>query len=527
MGYSEIECYLCGVSFKIGRLRTMEEVQTPLDLPPSMLVNMDIYIKNASWSIIQRCEDVEGCRSRKYTLPGGTGEMDEHIAGPACGHTGGYHGRFISVQEMHGCCTAQALVPKPDDWEPEEDDDDDIEQDGFFLTGLCDDIPSPDLDDMDTFPERHDCHEPQVCNFYHDDQMERAAMAFHPACLEVFKRASLRRFGSIDVQGLMEWFRLDAAWSTHNPVSHSAAVNRGRDQWFRHVVGDEFLAANPCFVPRLQHILRAHTGQAEDTDIGQDASQDDASPPPSSPNQDPFTTLPYELLTQILFELEPSEAVNLLEASSVLRAFPQTFFRELLLRQKPWIWEAWCDLPYSYWTTTTETALRRQDEKWQKAAQDFEKTFKDGFAELYNLPDEYLESTRTLEHQLKEKYGELCRKLFEREKYVEVPVLSPTQTDWYGIYVETEKQHQKMLGIRNRERIWKDCEEILDRIEKYRKDGKIRSFDEIMEERMARLARLETSDDSDDDDDDNGDESGENGESDENDDSNGSGSGEE
>ena len=63
-------------------------------------------------------------------------EFQEHIAGPACGHKGGYSGHRISVEEMRGCTTLQCLVRKPDGWHPE-DDDEGFEREGrHFLSGL-------------------------------------------------------------------------------------------------------------------------------------------------------------------------------------------------------------------------------------------------------------------------------------------------------------------------------------------------------------------------------------------------------
>jgi hypothetical protein len=63
-------------------------------------------------------------------------EDHEHIAGPGCGHKGGYSGHRITVEEMLGCTTSQCLVYKPDWWRPE-DDDEDFEREGrYFLSGI-------------------------------------------------------------------------------------------------------------------------------------------------------------------------------------------------------------------------------------------------------------------------------------------------------------------------------------------------------------------------------------------------------
>lgn len=62
----------------------------------------------------------------------------EHIAGPDCERTDGYHGHRISAEEMRGCRTVQCLVQKRADWQPR-DDDMPFEKDSKYqLTGLAD-----------------------------------------------------------------------------------------------------------------------------------------------------------------------------------------------------------------------------------------------------------------------------------------------------------------------------------------------------------------------------------------------------
>ncbi|PVH82594.1 hypothetical protein DL98DRAFT_586197 [Cadophora sp. DSE1049] len=46
-------------------------------------------------------------------------------------------------------------------------------------------------------------------------------------------------------------------------------------------------------------------------------------------------------------------------------------------------------------------------------------------------------------------------------------------TDWYFLYTKMKFAWQNLKGVRNRKRVWKDVNEIVARIEKYRKEGNI------------------------------------------------------
>ncbi len=40
-------------------------------------------------------------------------------------------------------------------------------------------------------------------------------------------------------------------------------------------------------------------------------------------------------------------------------------------------------------------------------------------------------------------------------------------TNWHGVYTQIEKNWSSLRSLQNRQRIWKDIEEIIKRIEKY------------------------------------------------------------
>ena len=69
----------------------------------------------------------------------------------------------------------------------------------------------------------------------------------------------------------------------------------------------------------------------------------------------------------------------------------------------------------------------------------------------------------------------LLRRLFREEMpwLFEVQELDMAGVDWYELYCRCRIGCQNLKGLRNRKRIWRDVEGILDKIQRYREDGKI------------------------------------------------------
>ncbi len=143
MGYCEIMCQLCGISFAVGRLRRADEPEAAAwDYWGSDYVNTDEEYEGL-------CGEGSGC-----TIPDYDDREGEHLAGPGCVSESGYSGHRISLIEMKGCRAVQCLVKKDANWIPESDDlDFEIEGD-YFLTGVSD--GSPDEGPLENIePVRH------------------------------------------------------------------------------------------------------------------------------------------------------------------------------------------------------------------------------------------------------------------------------------------------------------------------------------------------------------------------------------
>ena len=144
MGYFELMCQLCGVSFAIARLRHADEpAEAAWDYTGSEFVGEDEMSDGL-------CGDGSGCT----VLEDGGHRAGEHLAGPGCVSERGYTGHRISLAEMKGCRAVQCLLKKEANWMPENDDQDfEIEGD-YFLTGVGD--GSPDEAPLENLqPARH------------------------------------------------------------------------------------------------------------------------------------------------------------------------------------------------------------------------------------------------------------------------------------------------------------------------------------------------------------------------------------
>lgn len=62
-------------------------------------------------------------------------------------------------------------------------------------------------------------------------------------------------------------------------------------------------------------------------------------PPLSSNSSDLFSRLPYELFLMVLNQLSSKDVATLRMVTPVARQLPVIFFRGLLLREAPWLWE--------------------------------------------------------------------------------------------------------------------------------------------------------------------------------------------
>ncbi|KAK5126435.1 hypothetical protein LTR85_010671 [Meristemomyces frigidus] len=401
----------------------------------------------------------------------------EHIAGTRCVNNRGYNGHNISAEELRGCLTSQCLIRKP----PlgamlryrSDADDEAFERNGsFFLSGLSDHMPSRDYDSPSVYPHRHGCDRPHAeNNFWEEEKAEEYAMPFHPACLEVYKRASRLEVGESDIEGLTDWWTVEADYDSFHALQREVRDPNVREcarQEWKHYGGTEYLAANPLFVPTLPALLEQALSSDPSFDARSGAFNISEQPAVEPISEDAFAVLPHELRMLILAELPSKDVANLRLASRTFRQLPIDFFHDLLLREMPWLWELWCDVPYSPWACTTAAELERSDKRYASASQavrDYVRIVKEEMPELTSQMDEAATA---------------CQENIDLEAHhshasaASRPATLPRdRTNWFILYtlITRHMQRGELKGLQNRRRIWDDCEEILRRIGKYRAQG--------------------------------------------------------
>ncbi|KAM3501954.1 hypothetical protein MY11210_009217 [Beauveria gryllotalpidicola] len=386
--------------------------------------------------------------TEEYKKRDQTWRSREHISGPNCVLRNAYVGHNITAQEFRGCNTFQLLCPKPSDWKSEKGDED-FEADDecpSYLSGLRDHLDSSVSFATVFAPMRHGQEHFHVHNWASAaGNRYLAAMPFHPACFEVFKRASLKRLNTIDVEGLAGWYKVEATYHfTDKIFPHDEAVRRAtKDRVWDHVEGDEWITANPCFVPALH-------------DEMQQLATDEPFVGPKS-GETASLGVDTDNIAQMNLSSEPSP--NL----------PQSFYFGHIRHDMPWIWETWCARPYSGWAATTQSAIAKDPiavshhrdylKNWIRAIQ----------ADGDSSSTQKRAHLRHLNVQMKE--------LEAKSQFVPEPtpvtLLPRIGTDWRRLYFALQNMGETSKGLRNRQRIWRCCNYILDRIALQRQKGKI------------------------------------------------------
>lgn len=369
----------------------------------------------------------------------------EHLAGPRCKHASGYCGFNISPEEMKGCTTLQCLVEKTPEWTPEADDQDFELSGKYYLSGLSGHMPSRDIGGPTMTPPRHGAKD-----LYPDVNEGGVPMPFHPTCFEIFTRACRLRAASVDVAGLMEWGDLESDFLIDLSFPHHEAVKESREQEWHHQPGYGWLAANPVLVPGLTTVLRLAVS------CNKFSLNDDA--------EDPFSKFPREIADAILDLVDPVD-VAALRLAGLARFLAIESWYGLLREDMPWLWEVWDTALPSFWATSTVSALSAE----MKHKEEAEKQEIIARKIIHQELPEIAEIWESENADGVDKSFAVCGK----EGLKETMILPKDGTNWCRVYYEVKKNWNALKGLQNRERIWKDVEEILKRIDEYRSEGKI------------------------------------------------------
>ncbi|KAF7540049.1 hypothetical protein G7054_g1643 [Neopestalotiopsis clavispora] len=370
------------------------------------------------------------------------------------------NGHYISADDMRGCNTAQCLVVKAQGWVSEPDDEAfEASSNMFFLSGLCYRWARDGNWRAAVCPPRHRCTEVKALNNIHlSEGAGEPAMVFHPTCREVFKRVSMLRSGMVDYDALSTWWSMSSG-DGYDKFPRDEAV--GRALSYRNRPGDEWVVANPCFISKLAPIVAA-SDRSDDSNFGLNTTVfGEARKAPG----DTFARLPRELLLMMLDPLDSKDIANLRLASRSFYQLPQSVFRTLILRECPWLWEAWSSVEYSKWAHHQPSELFQAYEQQKLRAEVVRQaeTVLGEEASIVDDPEPYHAAITALREEAARDEG-------ARHNYPAspAPLRFPEKIDWYHLSMELHHNRLTLPGLRNRQRIWRECGLILDRIANHR-----------------------------------------------------------
>jgi len=292
------------------------------------------------------------------------------------------------------------------------------------------------------------------------------AMPFHPRCFDLYLRASKCYLGHVDINGLMRWYNIESDWDAVYSFPRDPDVTRSSEQWWEHLDGMEYLAANPLLIPGLAPILRSAI-HMEASFTAEAGAFEVAKTVPDSDSSDPFITLPQELKFSILRFLHSRDIANLRFVSRAYRQLPIYVFRHLLEEEMPFLWEVWNDDDPYFWATVSPEGLKEDAAAREKIREEGESIRAVITRDLPELNDTITEAVQEILDARPDPIMYHYTKALEKV----VCGLPRENTNWYEVYVGIARANLK--GLRNRKRIWKDLEEIITRIKKYRDEGRI------------------------------------------------------
>ncbi|KAL6898274.1 hypothetical protein GGI43DRAFT_408783 [Trichoderma evansii] len=396
----------------------------------------------------------------------------EHIAGPGCLNTRGFHGDMISVEEMMDCQTVQGIFRKSEGWTPR-DDDMDFERTSMYyaLTGLSDFMPASGAG-LKCAPHRGEADHCDATNnsdiWCKLSQWTTRILPFHPTCFELFIQISKLRVGEVRLDPLV---RLES--NSRNDVfgeRHPDVQDAKSDGWhWSCMPGSEYLVANPVFVPGLKALFEAAISSEENFNVQHSPFKDFSETQDIGYEaQDPFLVLPAELRQAVVWNLDSRDIANLRLASRAFYHLPISLWHGLMVREMPWIYEAWCNDPTPYdWAMANASDLKQMRE--QREAYTMERRRR---AEI--LQDHDLELYAAWEANEPKSPPWFDTPKFQAQlqqsadiKRAMAPIKLPRErTNWYRLYTDIKANEMTIKGLRNRKRIWENVEHIVAEVEK-------------------------------------------------------------
>ncbi|KAG5782521.1 hypothetical protein H9Q73_003822 [Fusarium xylarioides] len=406
----------------------------------------------------------------------------EHIASPSCQSMQGINGHVLSVAQMKTCRNIRYLVPKSSSWKA--DSSDQLLEGGrdnlFYVSGESNGsnmIESRNFRGIHSvYPPRHRLKEIST-----SWELEESLIPLpvHSYCLDMYAKASLRRLGYVELNGLWHWREMrnmPASYGVEDRIPERIRkqvrlpqLQRARQQWdwpWCHIPGDEWLVANPVEIPGLSRVLESCMKDLNIKGYTQQTTW--------------FLALPSETIQHILSFLNITNLDNAAKTCRAMFKLAQPIFRKKVVRDMPWLWEVlenneypvsrdclptWDPLcPLGIPPPTLPVGLESEEEEEERWA-----------PILVENPEmeQVCNATKAVNRQRREEiiapYREKLKALLKDwhsfRRNVEAWIHGKNERrdmNWRRVWFLFNPATSPLPGIRNRARIWKDCESVMD-----------------------------------------------------------------
>ncbi|EMD62245.1 hypothetical protein COCSADRAFT_94946, partial [Bipolaris sorokiniana ND90Pr] len=428
----------------------------------------------------------------------------EHIASPSCESVQGINGRKLSVAEMKGCRNHRFLMPRPfhrvpPNWKLEAADNL-FEKDSLFVLSGEANGSYGSMAGQYAYPPRYGIGRvPVLAEIVNKGCWDRGSwepLPVHSYCLDIYAKASYRRLGHVDLHGIWLWrelcenlSRFEFADEVKLPYPGTGKTNEVDP--FLHHAGDERMVANPVEIPGLVDMLKDRLINSTSGTI-------------IKRTQSPLFALPVELLNKIFVLLDDPGVNAIAVTCRTFRYRAQPLYRHRVIRDMSWLWKVLEGRPYPVspdWPVTwdpcnppglvpPELPLGLETQKieteiWAQITADDPNMSDVGRAvQLVNFirREAILCSYRArLERSLREWQD------IRTEVEGWICSLPPNEdVGWVHLWYSFAPEKTSLSGIRNRVRIWKECERVISficRLRDSRQLDKSKELDrEIMED---------------------------------------------
>lgn len=239
----------------------------------------------------------------------------------------------------------------------------------------------------------------------------------------------------------MKWRNAEFSWDDFHSFPRVGEVSSAQEQFWRHDPGSEYLTANPLYVPCLPSLLAA----AGENSIHRSL---DVSRTREQGGRANLESLPLDIRLLIVGLLDSADITSLRIASTAFTNLPNSLWYQLVRDEMPWLWEAWEDGETEHtpspWTVMTANEIKLLLEERKH------------YSNI--LAKESMPVNGMLDYLLPNPSARPDTRLPRRN------------TNWHQVYVQIKQNWDRLKGLRNRQRIWEDVEEVMRRIKKYEQE---------------------------------------------------------